>query len=496
MTTQESAQVNKKSGYKSGYNSALEGRDHGEAENAPEKRFPRSDARYWRPRVFRHSRVVGGLEMQDKHFSARIAYRGRREMFNTDENDRGAAAGKAAEIFRALDRFGWDAALKDFKPAKLKRPEPVPAVPVIETPTVGDYLALVAELAGLSPSTLSAYSRMLRLVVAEIAGVKQTANRYDAHAGGGLAKWRAKVDAIRLDRLTPAAVQKWRLAFVARAGAEPTAQVRAKLSCNSIIRQARSLFAKRILGMVRARVALPVPLPFEGAEFFKKLRSHLRYQSKVDAVALLGTARDELAKNEPEQFKVLVLALCCGLRRNELDKLTWRQVDFDAGVIRIQTTRFFKAKSDDSNATVDIEPELVAVLRGWKARAKSEFVIESDIRPRLGTVYAHYRTGPLLDSLTAWLRAKGVDDRKPLHTLRKEFGSIVADKMGIYAASRALRHADVQVTTMHYVDKKQRIATGLGAVLVPANVTKGAFGRNRSKRKGKKIANRQTGAAS
>ena len=53
--------------------------------------------------------------------------------------------------------------------------------------------------------------------------------------------------------------------------------------------------------------------------------------------------------------------------------------------------------------------------------------------------YAHYRTGPLLDSLTEWLRAKGVNDRKPLHPLREEFGSIVADKMGIYAASRAFR---------------------------------------------------------
>lgn len=179
---------------------------------------------------------------------------------------------------------------------------------------------------------------------------------------------------------------------------------------------------------------------------------------------------------------MFVLALCCGLRRNEMDKLTWRQVDFDAGVIRIETTRFFKAKSDESNAAVDLEPEIVAVLRGWKARAKSEFVIESDIAPRLGESYAHYRTGPVLDSFTAWLRAKGVNERKPLHTLRKEFGSIVADKMGIYSASRALRHADVQVTTMHYLDKKQRIATGLGAVLAPANVERADFtGKRRTK---------------
>lgn len=463
---QDNAARVKKSGYKSGYNSDLltggeEGKDTG-------KRFPRTDARYWRKRVFRHCRRVDGAQIEDKHYSARIAYNGRRETFNTGENEKATAAGKAAEIYRVLDRGGWEAALERFKPAKVK--PIVQGVPVIESPTVGQYLRLVEEWAGLSPMTLSGYSRMLRLVAAGIAGIKRDANRFDAHAGGGGAKWRAKVDAVPLETFTKQAVQKWRLAFVAKAGAEPTAQVRAKISCNSVLSQARALFSKRILALVRSRVALPEPLPFDGVEKFTKLRSHLRYQSKVDAASLLGTARDELAVTEPEQFKILVLALCCGLRRNELDKLTWRQVDFDAGVIRIETTRYFKAKSDESNATVDVEPELVAVLRGWKARAKSEFVIESSIRPRMGTGYAHYRTAQLLESLTAWLRSKGLDDRKPLHTLRKEFGSIVADKLGIYAASRALRHADVQVTAMHYLDKKQRIATGLGAVLTPTNV--------------------------
>ena len=44
-----------------------------------------------------------------------------------------------------------------------------------------------------------------------------------------------------------------------------------------------------------------------------------------------------------------------------------------------------------------------------------------------------------------WLREKGLKT-KPLHTFRKEFGSLVCDRHGIYAASRALRHASVVVT--------------------------------------------------
>jgi hypothetical protein len=44
-------------------------------------------------------------------------------------------------------------------------------------------------------------------------------------------------------------------------------------------------------------------------------------------------------------------------------------------------------------------------------------------------------------------------------------------KDGIYAASHALRDADIAVTSQHYLDKRQRVTVGLGALLVsPQNV--------------------------
>jgi integrase len=54
---------------------------------------------------------------------------------------------------------------------------------------------------------------------------------------------------------------------------------------------------------------------------------------------------------------------------------------------------------------------------------------------------------------------------KPLHELRKEFGSQLADKHGIYVASRMLRHSDIAVTAAHYIDKKSRKTVGLGNLL-------------------------------
>jgi integrase len=172
---------------------------------------------------------------------------------------------------------------------------------------------------------------------------------------------------------------------------------------------------------------------------------------------------------------MLVLALCCGLRRHELDKLLWSQVDLNTGKLSIDTTRFFRAKSDASNAEVDMEPELVALLRGWKLRAKSPFVIESEVEARLDGNSAHYRLARQFDSLIEWLRLKGVDTPKPLHTLRKEYGALVLKTYGIYAASRALRHEDLQVTVKHYADTKERATPGLGAMLAPANVEAAQF---------------------
>jgi hypothetical protein len=58
-----------------------------------------------------------------------------------------------------------------------------------------------------------------------------------------------------------------------------------------------------------------------------------------------------------------------------------------------------------------------------------------------------------------------VTAQKPVHELRKEFGSLVCQNGGLYAASRALRHADVAITAAHYLDKKERVTVGLGAFL-------------------------------
>jgi hypothetical protein len=87
------------------------------------------------------------------------------------------------------------------------------------------------------------------------------------------------------------------------------------------------------------------------------------------------------------------------------------------------------------------------------------------VEPRPGATFEHYRCTSVFEKLIAWLREQGVVSYKPLHALRKEFGSQINAKHGLYAASRALRHGNIEVTAQVYVDKRERAAIGLGHLL-------------------------------
>ncbi len=227
---------------------------------------------------------------------------------------------------------------------------------------------------------------------------------------------------------------------------------------NSLMRQAKSLFSPGILKFVR--LELPNALPFTGVGF--EPRQSMRYRSGFDVETLIEAAQKELPV---EQLKILLLATMAGLRRNEIDKLEWPAFQWGQRRVRIEATRYFHPKSEDSLGDVEIDGELLNVFRGFHAQARSTFVIESEVAPRPEATYSHYRCQRDFEALTEWLRQKGVPGNKPLHTLRKEFGSQVCAKHGIYLASHALRHADIAITSQHYLDKKRRVTVGLGGLL-------------------------------
>jgi integrase len=228
-----------------------------------------------------------------------------------------------------------------------------------------------------------------------------------------------RVHAIKLEDVTPQCIQEWKRKFLARAGEDPLALRSARVSVNSFMRRAKCLFAPK--NIRHLELSLSAVSPFSGVAAEKK--QNVRYRSGFDAVALLGSASAELALNDPEEFKILLLALTAGLRAHEIDLLEWDAFDFATGTLTIQPTRYYQPKSEYSLGTVDLEPELVEIFRGFRARAQSAFVIESSLPPKSGLRYDYYRCRPHFRRLYTWLRTHGVAGRTPLHTLRKEYGS-------------------------------------------------------------------------
>ena len=437
------------------------------------KAVPKTAAAYWINKVHKPG--------DSPHFNVQMHYRGERHRFPLETAENTAAAEKARERFLYLVAHGWPATLAHFKPETVKQKRPA---------TLGEWMESVKASSELSPSTLTTYCQCLRQIAAEIEEIgDQPAldengtpkrdkkrrivylSRFDYRAGGRDA-WTAKVDALPLSVLTAAAVQRWKVKYTAKAGNAPDARQRAANSAATLLRCARSLFSAKIRKYAAAELTLPDPLPFAGVELPKK--GSTTYQSKIDAATLIESANAEL---EGEVFKVFCLGLLCGLRKREIDLLMWQQVDFSKGVIRLERTEFFEPKSEESIGEVDLDPELLTLLQGWKAQASGAFVIESTRKPKHAASRTNYRCQMHFEALYAWLRKHGITARKPLHELRKELGAILASTEGIFAAKSMLRHAQISTTAAYYTDKKRRITAGLGALLTPpaSNVIPGEF---------------------
>jgi hypothetical protein len=102
------------------------------------------------------------------------------------------------------------------------------------------------------PKTFRLYTTYLRRIVSEIFGIDGGKARWDYRAGGRDA-WVKKVNAVRLAAITPAKLQKWRVAFIKRAS-HPGARASATRTANSYLRCARSLFSPKIVRFVSERI--------------------------------------------------------------------------------------------------------------------------------------------------------------------------------------------------------------------------------------------------
>jgi integrase len=394
------------------------------------------------------------------NYAVRMSCGNRQRSLSTGTPNRDHAAEIARDWYVYLTKHNWsefDAEYRNATSATMT-PQSVKTSQL----TVGDFLIAARNESDLAHKTFDDYARCLRFIVSELRAMTKPRSRHD-YRNGGRKAWAAAIDATPLEAITPDQIRAWKRAYVARAGHDELLRRRYTTSCNSYLRRARALFSKsKVISKLRS-VKLPAVLPFDDVELERRSDTKF-YGCGVDAVTLLRSAVDELADGRIEMLKVFLLALTLGLRRREMDLLEWQSFDFVAGTLRIMPTKWYQLKTPESASELPVEPEILELFRGWRARATSEFVLESERSPK-SVSYQHYRCEETFQSLLDWLRGKGVQGNKPLHALRKLFGSQLADLHGLHVASSGLRHADVRTTAEYYVDRRVRLTTGFGKVV-------------------------------
>lgn len=405
---------------------------------------------FWTPRLKKRKYEHNGKTCAVPDWSVRICYRGRREWFNTRTPNKAVASGTASQIYLSLVAHGWEKTLAQFKPDM---------VISTDAPTVGAFLARVRTKIGINtrvaPQTFEIYQKKFRCLVADVFNIEGSKAKF-YHAGDAYKKWLERVHGVKLARLTPQRVNEWKDRQLETAGSDALKLKQATNTVRSVLLNAKSLFSddfRKDLGL-----PLPNPLPFDGVEIPRAPKN--RYKSKINPGELLRKAQTELAANDPEAFKVILLTIGAGLRRDEVDKLPWENLNFHKNTIIVETTEHGATKSDDSENDVSVDPGLMELLKGLmpKPGEGGHFVIQSRVAPRPQAVtYHHYRCNGIFKRVLRWLKGNGVTARHAIHTLRKEYGSQVCATGGIYSASRQLRHSSIVLTREYYTDTKPAV---------------------------------------
>jgi integrase len=378
-------------------------------------KHPKTDSRYWKDRVY----------LDGKSYMVRIHYRGQRSGFSLRTANKNVAGNRAKEIYCQLVAQGWTAVLEEHRPGTIKRKK---------VPTFRSWIETVKTVSNLRESTMTAYEGALTRLVTEVFGPD------------GLSK--------KINQLSAPKIEAWRKNRIA-SGEDRKA---ATTTVQAVLRNSRALFSRRLVKLLSQ--TYEIVDPFAEIELGRKTNN--KFRLTFDPAEVLSKAQVEL---DLEVFKILVLGGCLGLRRSEIDALEWSMVDLHSGTLTLRETKWMRPKTEDSSEPLPLEPGLIGLLMEWQTVTKGAFVVASRSEPRLPKGGKSYRCQVQMEVGNAWLRKNGVDVQKPLHTLRKAFGSLICQQSGIYAASRALRHTSVQVTESYYTDAKAVFTAGLGDIL-------------------------------
>jgi integrase len=196
-----------------------------------------------------------------------------------------------------------------------------------------------------------------------------------------------------------------------------------------VLKNAASVFAKSNL---QSMGLVEIQNPFVQLVRPKVDREPFQAPSREWITQLMRRGVDELQGDTRLAF---VLPLGTGLRWGEIISLKWEDVQQDG--VRVPAAR---AKGRRARV-VPMGKKVQSVLT--KARGQ-DLVITEDAKE-------------IHEKLCVWLRAQGVKDSKPVHYLRKCFGSLAVADHGIFLASKLLGHSSINLTASTYAGQVDQL---------------------------------------
>jgi integrase len=169
--------------------------------------------------------------------------------------------------------------------------------------------------------------------------------------------------------------------------------------------------------------------------------------------ALLAALEDDY---DHQVCNLMRLALCTGMRRGELFKLQWQDIDFDRGFIQIRDPKGGKAQK------IPLNQAAREILANHPRDESTPYVFPG----RGGKERTNIKRAANRIKKAAGLPA----DFRPLHGLRHVYASMLASsgKVDLYTLQRLLTHKSPQMTQRyaHLRDEALRRASDLAGELI------------------------------
>jgi len=206
------------------------------------------------------------------------------------------------------------------------------------------------------------------------------------------------------------------------------------------LRRAKSLFSRN---MCEYYVTCGIE-----ARFFSNWTAHrvapigVKAFTPTDAIDRITAKCEEVRFERPSIYMAYLLGYGLGLRRSEMKRIKWS--DFYSTLDGNKLIRVWQPKSIKRAKPTDFEdrptdPTYWDLIQDLRGDAASDALVLDTTKYFL----RHFFTSFLKDEC-------GVKETYPVHLLRKYCGHRIMRSDGIYAASKALGHADTKITDRIY----------------------------------------------